>query len=194
MESENYVEHFRQSRENILNRLVDAIHKLEEVPAFHASVAYDIRLIASLFKLNVQGNGRRAAQREGSDVPSCFQRRCNLITSALLEQAALLEPRACLVDQCCQALYYIRLQVGRLTVEGHSNVDSYVELMESMVDSRISEIQTRRCLADEDSEALLGRIEMSFRMMNREQPGCSCNQCRKRRVAAAPEESILVCP
>lgn len=61
---ENYEEAFKVSRENIINRLVDAIHKLEEYPNNFNEVAADIQLVAELFTNNVKGNGKLEAGRK----------------------------------------------------------------------------------------------------------------------------------
>lgn len=175
---ESYEEAFKVSRENIINRLVDAIHKLEEYPNKFNEVAADIQLAAKLFTNNIKGNGKLEACRKGSDVPACFERRCDLLREAIEFQASLLAGRAHLFGHTCTALDYLRVQVGRLTLRSQVN-DSYAELMESSAATRAVLANVRQGLDHEVDEARLKEIEK----LNQAFANCSCKQCNKRRAA-----------
>ena len=178
----SYEEAFKVSRENIINRLVDAIHKLEENPNKFNEAAADIQLAAKLLTNNVKGNGKLEASRKGSDVPACFERRCDLLRDAIDFQATLLAGRAHLVGHTCTALDYLRVQVGRLTLRSQAN-DSYAELMETSATSRAALENVRQYLGHEVDGARLKQIEKSFALLNQAFADCSCKQCNKRRAA-----------
>lgn len=180
---ENYEEAFIYSRENIINRLVDSIHKLEEFPNLFNEVAADIQLAASLLENNVKGNGKLEASRVGSDVPICFETRCDLLRDAINRQGSLLAGNSYLVPNTCTALDYLRIQVGRLTLRSQVN-DSYAELMETSATSRVSKAATRQPLKNGVEEDQLKEIEKAFDMLNQAFPNCSCKQCSKRRLVA----------
>ncbi|KAJ5358915.1 uncharacterized protein N7496_011328 [Penicillium cataractarum] len=178
---ENYEEAFNCSRENIINRLVDSIHKLEEFPNLFNEVAADIQLAASLLENNIKGNGKLEASRQGSDVPTCFEARCDMLRDAINRQGSLLAGRSHLVAHTCTALDYLRIQVGRLTLRSQVN-DSYAELMEASAASRVSKAVTRQPLKNEVEEGQLKELEKTFDMLNQVFPNCSCKQCTKRRL------------
>lgn len=178
---ESYEEAFKVSRENIINRLVDAIHKLEENPNKFNEVAADIQLAAKLLTNNVKGNGKLEASRKSGDVPACFERRCDLLRDAIDFQASLFAGCAHLVSHTCTALDYLRVQVGRLTLRSQVN-DSYAELMETSATSWTALANVRQCLGHEVDGAQLKEIEKSLALLNQAFANCSCMQCNKRRA------------
>ncbi|CEO58813.1 hypothetical protein PMG11_03515 [Penicillium brasilianum] len=178
---ESYEEAFSYSRDNIINRLVDAIHKLEEFPYLFNEVAADIQLAASLLEANVKGNGKLEASRVGSDVPACFENRCDMLRDAIYRQGSFLAGHSGLVAHTCITLDYFRIQVGRLTLRSQVN-DSYAELMERYASLRVSNAETRQPLENEAEEGQLKAIEKNFDMLNQAFHNCSCKQCTKRRL------------
>jgi hypothetical protein len=181
---ESYEEAFNYSRENIINRLVDSIHKLEQFPNLFNEVAVAIQLAAKLLEANVKGNGKFEADQKGSNVPACFEARCDLLRDAIDRQGSLLAGRSHLVGHTRTALDYLRIQVGRLTLRPQVN-DSYAELMENSAASRVSQAATRQPLAHKADEDNLKEIEKTFAMLNQAFPNCNCKQCTKRRLTAS---------
>lgn len=181
---ESYEEAFKYSRENIINRLVDCIHKLEEFPHLFNQVVADMQFAAILLENNVKGNGKFEAARVGSDVPACFEARCDLLRDAIDWQGSLLVGRPHLVGQTRAALDYLRIQVGRLTLRSQVN-DSYAELMENSAASRVSNVVNRQPLGHVVDEDRLKEIEKTFNKLNQPFPNCSCIQCTKRRRIAS---------
>lgn len=177
---ESYEEAFNYSRENIINRLVDCIHKLEEFPKRFDEVAADMHLAAKLLETNVKGNGKFEASRAGSDVPACFQSRCDLLRDAIDWQGALLVGRSHFVSHTRNALDYLRIHVGRLTLRSQVN-DSYADLMENSAASRVSHAVNRQPMGHIVDEDRLKEIEKTFTKLNQPFPHCSCIQCIRRR-------------
>jgi hypothetical protein len=182
---ESYEEAFKYSRENVINRLVDCIHKLEEFPESFNHVAADMQLAAKLLETNVKGNGKFEASRAGSDVPACFEARCDLLRDAIDWQGALLVGRSHLVGHTRTALDYLRIQAGRLTLRSQVN-DSYAELMENSAASGVSHAVNRQPLGHIVDEDRLKEIEKTFNKLNQPFANCSCIQCTKRRRIASP--------
>lgn len=169
------------SRENIINRLVDAIHKLEEFPNSFNEVAADIQLAAKLLNNNVKGNGKLEDSRTGSDVPDCFERRCDLLRDAIDFQGSLLAGHSHRVGHTRTALDYLRVKVGVLTLRSQVN-DSYAELMETSAASWATQVRYRQHLDHEVDEDRLKGTEKTFDMLNQAFANCSCKQCKKRRA------------
>lgn len=116
---------------------------------------------------------------EGRKVPPCFPARCDLLEEMhRLSQTLTDKPK--LTSLASLMLEMLSSHVGRLSLDGYSNVDWYAENMERQI--RRNEFDWKRKHLDDDQvTSVLRRVPQFWKRLNQPIRNCYCRQRMNRR-------------
>lgn len=119
-------------------------------------------------------------KNEGRKVPPCFPVRCNLLKEEMHRLSQALAEKPKLTSLASLVMEMLSLQVGRLSMDGYSNVDRYAEDMEQRIQNREFDWKKRH-LDDPKVTSVLRKVPELWKRLNEPVRNCYCRQCMNRR-------------
>lgn len=119
-------------------------------------------------------------KNEGRKVPPCFPVRCDLLREEMHQLSQALADQPNLTSLASLVMEMLSLQVGRLSLDGYSNVDHFAEEMERQMQR--NEFDWKKRHADDDQVTFIVRqVHQLWIRLNQPIQNCYCRQCMYRR-------------
>lgn len=169
---------FEEDRESFVKSIQSKSRRVDRGAETHTAIAE--WLANRLHEFDLIKRFGELEKNEGRKVPPCFPTRCDLLKEEMRRLSEALAEKPKLTSRASLVLEMLSLQVGRLTMDGYSNVDQYAEEM----DRRIQGLEfdwKKRHLDDPEVTSVLRRFTRLSKRLNEPVRNCYCRQCMNRR-------------
>lgn len=119
-------------------------------------------------------------KKEGRKLPPCLPVRCDLLKEEARRLSQALADKPNLTSFASLVMEMLSLQVGRLSMDGYSDIDKYAECTERQMQR--NEFDWKKRHANDDQVTLvLSLVRPLWKRLNEPIRGCYCRQCMNRR-------------
>lgn len=169
---------FEEDRESFVKVIQSKSRRVDRRAESHATVAewlsnhfYEVDMIKRFGELE---------KNEGRKVPPCFSVRCDLLKEEMHRLSQALADQPNLTSFASLVMEMLSLQVGRLSMDGYSNIDEYAEGIEQQI--KRNEFDWKKRHAHDDQITLvLSLVRPLWKRLNEPIRNCYCRQCMNRR-------------
>jgi len=163
---------FVKTRSTLVKKLRCSAKDISEEHTPYARTISNLRTLnPELVALENEGNFQSTLGYK--QVPICYPRRINQIKRELERQVQMLLTQPHRSRSVTSVLKILSLQIGRLTLDAHSDDDDYVDRMERNARRAYGEAWPRRSLPGKENREV---VEI-WEGLNKAVEGCSCFQC-----------------
>lgn len=169
---------FEEDRESFVKSIQSKSRRVDRGAETHTAIAE--WLANRLPEFDLIKRFGELEKKEGRKVSPCFPARCDLLKEEMHRLSQALAEKPKLTSLASLVMEMLSLQVGRLSLDGYSNVDRYAEEMERRIQNREFDWKKRH-LDDPKVSSVLRQVPELWKSLNEPVPNCYCRQCMSRR-------------
>lgn len=169
---------FEEDRENFVKSIQSKSRRIDRGAATHTEIAE--WLANRLHEFDLIKRFGELEKNEGRKVPPCFPIRCDLLKGEMRRLSHALAAKPKRTSLASLVMEMLSLHVGRLSLDGYSDVDLYAEEMERKIQERELDWKKRH-LEDDRVTSVLRRVPGVWKRFNEPVRNCYCRQCMNRR-------------